>query len=141
MVNAHDASDVIGVGRRRAWVAGGLVLLALGIGSLVVPLAGLLATGGRLGGLAFLPLAVPPIAAGYCVLRQIPWARVLGFTVALAYAVVVAYTATTPWRGLTPAQGQSPPPLDPGTVLVAVAFLISAALIAVGKPGSKAGGR
>jgi hypothetical protein len=141
MVNAHDASDVIGVGRRRAWVAGGLVLLALGIGSLAVPLAGLVATGGRLGGLAFLLLAVPPIAAGYGALRQIPWARVLGFTVALAYAVVVAYTATTPWRGLAPAQGQSSPPLDPGTVLVAVAFLISAVLIAVGRPDNQAGGR
>jgi hypothetical protein len=84
---------------------------------------------------------VPPIAAGYCVLRQIPWARVLGLTVAVTYAVVVAYIATTPWRGLAPAQGQSSPPLDPGTVLVAVAFLISAVLIAVGKPDGKPGGR
>ena len=140
-MNAHDASDVIGVGRRRAWAAGGIVLLALGIGFLAVPLAGLVVAGGRVGGLAFLPLAVPPIAAGYCVLRQIPWARVLGFTVAVTYAVVVAYIAPTPWRGLAPAQGQSSPPLDPGTVLVAVAFLISAFLIVAGKPDGKPGGR
>lgn len=102
---------------------------------------GLVVTGGRVGGLGFLPLAVPPLAAGYLVLRQVRWARVLGFTVAVTYAVVVAYIATTPRRGLTPAPGQSSPPLDPGTVLLAVASLTTACLIAVGKPDGKPGGR
>ncbi len=117
------------------------MLVVLGVGSLAVPLVGLVVAGGRVGGVAFLPLAVPPLGAGYCLLRQIRWARALAVTVAVTYAAVVAYIATTPWRGLTPAQGQSSPPLDPGTVLVAVAFLISACLIAVGKAEGKPSGR
>jgi hypothetical protein len=99
----------------------------------------LVVTGGGVGGVAFVPLAVPPIAAGYCVMRRIQWARLLGVAVAVTYAVVVGYIATTPWRGLAPAPGQSSPPLDSGTVLVAVAFLISAILVAVGKPDGTTG--
>ena len=139
-MNPRDASDVVGSMRRRAWTAGGVVLLALGVGTLALPIGSLVLNDGGAGGVAFLPLAVPPLVAGYCVLRQLRWARLFGCAVAAIYGLVVAYIATTPWRGLTPAPGQSSPPLDPGTVLVAVGFLTSAALIALGKADRRLSG-
>jgi hypothetical protein len=124
--------------RRGAWHGSGLLLLALGIGSLGVALTGLVFAGG---GVAFLGLAVPPLIAGYGILRRTRWARVFGLIVALAYAVGVAYVASTPLRGLTPPTGQSAPTIDPGSTLVAVAFLVAAILVLVGTADSRTGRR
>lgn len=129
-----------GSARRGAWKAGGLLLLALGIGSLAVAVIGLLF--GAYGSLAvFSVLAVPPLAAGYGVLRRMRWARLVGLIVALGYGAAVAYIATTPSRGLTPPPGQSAPALDPGSVLVALAFVAAALLLLFGKPDRRPGTR
>jgi hypothetical protein len=128
MSTSDSVAKATGSARRAAWDLGGLVLVAAGIGSLVVGMAGLIVWGG---GVAFFPLAVPPLAAGYAVLRRARWARVSGFIVALAYAATVAYVATTPWRGLTPPD-QSPGSADPGALLLAVAFVAAAILVLVG---------
>ena len=65
-MSAHDGvSGVADSARRGAWDAGGVVLLALGIGSIAVAVAvavaGLIFGGG---GVAFFPLAVPPLGRG-----------------------------------------------------------------------------
>lgn len=65
--------------RRVAWRTGGMILLAMGGASLAVAIGGLIIAGG---GVIFLPLALPLLAAGYMVLRAMPGARVVGFLVA-----------------------------------------------------------
>jgi hypothetical protein len=52
------------------------VLKGLGFGFLAVALAGLVFAGG---GVAFFPLAVPPLAAGYGVLGRVRRARFFAF--------------------------------------------------------------
>ena len=111
----------------------GVILLALGIGLLAIALIGLVSAGG---GLALVALAILPIAAGGLVLRRTPGARVVGLSVSLAYAAVVASVATAPWRGLTPPPGTEPAPIDPGSVLIGLAFLAAAVLLGVGTPGA-----
>ena len=110
--------------RAVAWWVGGLLLLGLGAGSLVL---------GFTGGVAFLALAVPPLVAGYAVLRQWRWARWLGLGVAAAYAAVVGYVVTTPWRGLTPPAGQGGPGIDAGMAAIAAAFVTAGLLVLLGR--------
>ena len=110
--------------RAVAWWVGGLLLLGLGAGSLVLGFAG---------GVAFLALAVPPLVAGYAVLRQWRWARWLGLGVAAAYAAAVVYVATTPWRGLTPPAGQAGQGIDAGMAAIAAAFFAAGLLVLLGR--------
>lgn len=122
----------MGAARPRAWQAAGILLLALGIGLLTIALIGLLSAGG---GLALVALAILPCVAGGLVLRRAPGARVVGLSVSLAYAAFVASIATAPWRGPTPVLGTDPAPIDPGSVLVGLAFLAAAVLLIAGTPG------
>jgi len=135
---SNSVGNIADSARRGAWDAGGVVLLALRIGSIAVALAGLIFAGG---GVVFFPLAVPPLAAGYGLLRRVRGARLFGFGVAVAYAISVAYIATTPLRGLTPPPGHGAASIDPGPVLVAVDFLAAAILIVFGKADRRTGGR
>jgi hypothetical protein len=116
--------------REVAGRAGAVLLMALGIGSMALGFGGSIMAGG---GILFLPLGLPPLVAGYAVWRRLPWSRVSGVAVALAYAGVVAYVATTPLRGLTPPPGQSGAALDPGSIVIALAFLLAAILILAGR--------
>jgi hypothetical protein len=109
----------------------------MGAGSAAVAIVGLIFVGG---GVAFLPLALPPLAAGYAVTRATRLARVFAVSVAVLYGVVVAYVATYPLRGLPPPPGQSAS-IDPGSLLVAAVFLTAALLILVGSARREASGR
>jgi hypothetical protein len=125
--------------RRAAWRAGGSILLAMGGASLAVAIGGLIFAGG---GVIFLPLALPPLAAGYMVLRAMPGARIFGLLVAALYGGFVAWFATYSLRGLTPPPGQSDPrQIDMGSALVACVFLAAAVLILVGRARREASGR
>ena len=126
--------------RRGAWTAGGLLLGALGLAVIAAGLVGFVLFRG---GVALVAVGAPPLGAAAGVLGRPPHARPLALLVALAYAIVVGCIATTPLRGLTPALGQ--PPASPvlGAMLVAVAFLVTAALLAFGDPtrGPREGSR
>jgi hypothetical protein len=125
--------------RRAAWRAGGMILLAMGGASVAVAIGGLIFAGG---GVIFLPLALPPLAAGYMVVRVTPGARIFGLLVAALYGGFVAYVATYSLRGLTPPPGQSDPrQIDMGSALVACVFLAAAVLILVGRARREASGR
>jgi len=91
---------------RAAWRAGGVILLAMGGISAAVAIGGLIFAGG---GIIFLPLALPPIAGGYLVLRALPGARVVGLLVAALYGGFIWSSLPIPWAVLTPAPGQSDP--------------------------------
>ncbi len=132
--HAPGRSDSV---RHGAQQVGGVVLLVLGALSIAVALVGSIFAGS---GVAFLPLALPLLVAGYVVLRAIRGARVLGLSVAVIYGVAVGYVATTPLRGLTPAPGQSVA-IDPGSGLVAAAFLTAALLLLVGRADREGIGR
>jgi hypothetical protein len=93
--------------RRAAWRAGGSILLAMGGASVAVAIGGLIFAGG---GVILLPLALPPLAAGYIVVRMTPGARSFGFLVAALYGGFGAYAATYSMRGLTPPPGPERPP-------------------------------
>ena len=123
----------MGAARPRAWQAAGIVLFAVGIGLLAIALIGLVSAGG---GLALVVLAILPCMAGGLVLRRTPGARVVGLSVSLAYAAFLASVATAPWRGLTPAPGTQPASIDPGSVLLGLAFVAAAVLLIVGTPRS-----
>ena len=116
--------------REVAWRAGGFLFALLGIGSLGLLFAGLVLVEG---GLAFLPLAVPPLVTAFAVLRPMRWARPLALVVGVAYGGIAAYVATTPWRGLTPADGQTGGPVDIGLALVAVVSVSAATLVLAGR--------
>ena len=88
----------------------GWLLVTYGAGILLIGVVGVVVWGG---GVAFVALAVPPAAAGYGVLRRVPWARALGVAVAGGYAIVCAYVATTTLRGLTPRPVSRPPGWTP----------------------------
>ncbi len=125
--------------RRAAWRAGGMILLAMGGASVAVAIGGLIFAGG---GVIFLPLALPPLAAGYMVVRVTPGARIFGLLVAALYGGFVAWFATYSLRGLTPPPGQSDPrQIDMGSALVACVFLAAAVLILVGRARREASGR
>lgn len=119
--------------RQRAWMAGGILLLALG-GLLVA--AGLVGfvTGG--GGAAFVVLALPPAGAGALAYRRVASVRVSAVSVALAYAAFALYVATGPLRGVTPADGAPAPGPDLVLGLVGAAFGLAAVLLLVGEPAS-----
>ena len=126
-------------GRRAAWRAGGVILLAMGGASLAVAIGGLIFAGG---GVMFLPLALPPLAAAYMVVRMTPGARIVGFLVAALYGGFLAYVATYSMRGLAPPPGQSDPrQIDMGSALIACAFLAAAVLILIGRGRHEAAGR
>jgi hypothetical protein len=121
----------IGSVRLAAWRAGGLILLTIGGASVAVAIGGLIFAGG---GVIFLPLALPPLAGGYMVLRAMPGARIFGLLVAALYGGFVAWFATYSLRGLTPPPGQSDlRQIDIGSALVACVFLAAAVLILVGR--------
>jgi hypothetical protein len=125
--------------RRAAWRAGGLILLAMGAASAALAIGGLIFAGG---GVIFLPLAVPPLAAGYMVVRVTPGARICGLWVAALYGGFVAWAATYSLRGLTPPPGQSDPrQIDMASALVACVFLAAAVLILFGRARREASGR
>ncbi len=116
--------------RRAAWSAGGVVLLAMGGLSAAIAIGGLVFAGG---GIIFLPLALPPLAAGYMVVHAMPGARVVGLVVAALYGGFLWFVATYPLGGLTPPPGQSDPrQIDVASALVACAFLASAVMILAG---------
>jgi hypothetical protein len=125
--------------RRAALRAGGLILLAMGGASMAVAIGGLIFAGG---GVMFLPLALPPLAAGSMVVRKAAGARIFGFLVAALYGGFLAYAATYSMRGLTPPPGQSDPrQIDLGSALIACAFLAAAVLILIGRGRHEAAGR
>jgi hypothetical protein len=104
-----------------------------------VAIGGLIFAGG---GVIFLPLALPPLAAGYMVVRVTAAARTFGFLVAALYGGFVTYAATYSLRGLTPAPGQSDlRQIDIGSAVVACVFLAAAVLILVGRGRHGATGR
>lgn len=120
----------------------GWLLVGYGVAILATALVGMVVWGG---GVAFVGLAVPPLAAGYGVTRRVRGARLFGVAVAGAYAIACAYVATTTLRGLTLAPGQQAAGLDPLWTVVAVAFLLAAVLIGSSRadlrpPDSTAGG-
>jgi hypothetical protein len=115
--------------RQAAWTTAGLILLALGSLLLAVGAIGVGADGG---GLAFLALGLPPVAAGGLILRRVSGARVAGLSVSLAYAAVIASVATAPWRGLSPPPGAESPSIDPASVLIGLTFGVAAGLLAFG---------
>jgi hypothetical protein len=117
--------------RRAAWRAGSMILLAMGVVSFAVAIGGLIFAGG---GVIFLPLAMPPLAAGYMVVRSMPGARVVGFLVAALYGGFIWSVATYPLGGLTPPAGQSDPrQIDIASALVACVFMAAAVLILFGR--------
>jgi hypothetical protein len=117
--------------RRVAWRAGSMILLAMGGASVAFAIGGLIFAGG---GVIFLPLALPPLAAGYMVVRAMPGARVVGFLVAALYGGFIWSVATYPLRGLTPPAGQADPrQIDIASALVACVFITAAALILIGR--------
>jgi hypothetical protein len=125
--------------RRAAWSTGGVVLLAMGGISAAVAIGGLIFAGG---GVIFLPLAIPPLAAGYMVVRAMRGARVFGLLVATIYGGFMVSVATYPLGGLRPAPGQSDPrQIDIAGALVACVFLAAAVLILVGRARREASGR
>jgi hypothetical protein len=125
--------------RRVAWRAGGVILLAMGGASVALTLGGLISVGG---GVIFLPLALPPLAGGYMVLRSMPGARVIGFLVAALYGEFIWSVATYPLGGLRPAPGQSDPrQIDIAAAIVACVFMAAAVLILVGRARREASGR
>jgi len=135
-MSTHDAA--IGTAasiRRTAWRAGGMILLAMGGASVAVAIGGLIFAGG---GVIFLP----PLAAGYMVVRVTPGARIFGILVAVLYGGFMVSVATYSLRGLTPPPGQSDPrQIDMGSALVACVFLAAAVLILVGRARREASGR
>ena len=139
-MSTHDAA--IGTAasiRRTAWRAGGMILLAMGGASVAVAIGGLIFAGG---GVIFLPLALPPLAAGYMVVRVTPGARIFGILVAVLYGGFMVSVATYSLRGLTPPPGQSDPrQIDMASALVACVFLAAAVLILVGRARREASGR
>jgi Na+/proline symporter len=126
--------------RGMAWRTGGMILLAMGAVSLAVTIGSLTLTGG---GVILLPLALPPLAGGYMVLRATPGARVVGSAVGAIYGGFVWYFfATYPLRGLAPAPGQSDPrQIDIVSALVACVFLTAAVTILVGRARRQASDR
>lgn len=118
--------------RWAAWRAGGMILLAMGVVSVAVAIGGLILAGG---GVMFLPLALPPLGAGYMVLRATPGARLVGVLVAAAYGAFVWYVATYPLGGLTPPPGQPDPRhIDMAAAVVAGLFMTAAVLALIGRP-------
>jgi hypothetical protein len=117
--------------RRRAWAAGGFVLLALS-GLLVATGVVGLVTGGA--EVAFLALSLPPAGTGLLVRRRVASVRVSAVSVALAYGAFALYVATSPLRGLTPAEGAPSPGPDLALIVVGAAFGLAAALVLVGSP-------
>jgi hypothetical protein len=107
-----------------------MALLALGGVSVAVAIGGLIFAGG---GVIFLPLALPLLAAGCMVVRAMPGARVVGLLVSVLYGGFVWSFATYPLRGLTPPPGQADTrQIDVGSALIACAFLAAAIMILVG---------
>jgi hypothetical protein len=90
------------------------------------------------GSFGFVLLNLPALAAGYAVLQRWPWARAGGLIMAVVYAAFWTIVATTPLRGITPPPGQDRPPLDPYSVALAGAFVVSAALIGFGRVAGRA---
>jgi hypothetical protein len=116
-----------------------MILLAMGGASAAVAIGGLIFAGG---GVILLPLALPPLAAGYMVVRAIPWARVVGFLVGALYGGFIWSVATYPLGGLTPPPGQSDPRhIDIASALVACAFVAAAILILAGRARREASDR
>lgn len=109
------------------WMAGGLLLVGLGLAPIVI-----LASGG--GGGMIVVLAIPLLPAGFLVIRGLPLARTVGVLLPVLYGTAVAFVATAPWRGLTPAPGQAREPLDTATLVAAALLFGAAALVAAGKP-------
>lgn len=107
-----------------------MALLALGGVSVAVAIVGLIFAGG---GIIFLPLALPLLAAGYMVVRAMPGARLVGLLVSVLYGSFIWSVATYPLHGLTPPLGQADTrQIDAGSALVACAFLAAAIVILVG---------
>jgi hypothetical protein len=116
-----------------------MILFAMGGASVAVAIGGLIFAGG---GIIFLPLALPPIAGGYLVLRALPGARVVGFLVSALYGGFIWSVATYPLGGLTPAPGQPDPRhIDIPAALVACVFMTAAILILVGRAHREASDR
>jgi hypothetical protein len=108
-----------------------MILLVMGAASAAVAIGGLIFAGG---GVIFLPLALPPLGAGYMVLRAIPGARIVGVLVAALYGAFIWSVATYPLGGLTPAPGQADPRhIDIATALVACVFITAAVLVLIGR--------
>jgi hypothetical protein len=80
--------------RWAAWRAGGMILLVMGAASAAVAIGGLIFAGG---GVIFLPLALPPLGAGYMVLRAIPGARIVGVLVAALYGAFIWSVVPIRW--------------------------------------------
>ena len=123
-----------------AWRAGGLTLLAMGAALLAVAVGSLILAGG---GVIFFPLALPPLTAGYMVLRATPGARSVGFLVAALYGWLTwSWFAAYPLRGLTPGPGQPDPRhIDMTAAVVAGIFMTAAVLILVGRARREASDR
>jgi hypothetical protein len=108
----------------------GWLLVGYGAAILAVALVGVIAWGG---GVAFFAVAVPLLAAGFIVHRQVRGARLFGVAVAAVYGIASAYVATTTLRGLAPAPGQGAAGLDTFWTVVAVAFLAAAVLVGISR--------
>jgi hypothetical protein len=136
MIEMAAQSGVVADLRRLALFAGAAVLLALAALCLIIGLSGTLIFGATAdnqgGGAAFIPAAIPLLAAGYLILRGVRFARVLGLVVAIVYGTFMAVVATTPLRGVTPPPGQSREPLDPVAVALTVVMFAVALLIVIG---------
>lgn len=121
--------------RRTAWLAGSALLLGLGIACLAVAVVGLIMLGG---GVSFVVLAIPLLAAGTLAARSsVPAARVLASSVAFVCAALIAFVATAPLRGLTPPPGQPLPVIDGGAILLAAGCAIAGVLVLAGDPGHR----
>ena len=81
--------------RQTSGLAGGLVLLVVGVI--------LIAQAVLSGSFGFALINLPPVVAGFAVLRRWPWAAGLGALVAFVYAAFWGFVATTPLRQALPA--------------------------------------